>query len=72
VDSVNEELKQVWMASAAIESLQGEMDRAESVLAEAIDEALQAGEDLEVVVGAANLTRTEVVERVRSLDEEPA
>jgi hypothetical protein len=64
---MNEELKQVWVASAAVETLQMEMDQAETVLTEAIDEALNAGEHPDQVGGAANLTPAELTEMVPDL-----
>jgi hypothetical protein len=60
--SVNDELKQVWVASAAVETLHVKMDQAETALTEAIDEALKAGEDPAMIGGAANLTPAELSE----------
>jgi hypothetical protein len=69
---MDEELKQVWVASAAVESLQGEIDQAESHLDEAIDEAVKAGARPEAIGNAANLTANELSERVPTLPAEPA
>jgi hypothetical protein len=69
---MDEELKHVWVASAAVESLQGEIDQAESHLDTAIDEAVKAGADPDAIGNAANLTARELSERVPTLPEEPA
>ncbi|NKX49933.1 hypothetical protein HER39_04950 [Arthrobacter deserti] len=52
---MEEKLKQVWVAAAAVETLQVEMDQARALLAAAIEEAVKAGADPEAVSGAANL-----------------
>lgn len=64
---MNDELKQVWVASATVETLQVKMDQAETALAEAIDEALKAGENPHTIGGAANLTPAELSELVPDL-----
>ncbi|WP_336714745.1 hypothetical protein [Arthrobacter sp. USHLN218] len=69
---MDEELKQVWVASAAVESLQGEIDQAESNLDTAIDEAVKAGADPDAIGNAANLTASELSGRVPVLPAEPA
>jgi hypothetical protein len=69
---MDEELKQVWAASAAVESLQGEIDQAESQLDTAIDEAVKAGAHPDAIGNAANLTATELNERVPTLPVDPA
>ena len=71
---MDEHLKQVWTASAAVETLQGEMDQAETILDTAIDEALKAGAAPEEISGAANLSPTELSERVPALaaEDQPA
>lgn len=69
---MDEELKQVWVASAAVESLQGEIDQAESNLDTAIDEAVKAGADPDAIGNAANLTASELSDRVPVLPAEPA
>lgn len=69
---MDEELKQVWVASAAVESLQGEIDQAESHLDTAIDEAVKAGVDPDAISNAANLTASELSDRVPVLPAEPA
>lgn len=69
---MDEELKQVWVASAAVESLQGEIDQAESILDTAIDEAVKAGADPDAIGNAANLTASELSDRVPVLPAEPA
>lgn len=69
---MDEELKQVWVASAAVESLQGEIDQAESHLDTAIDEAVKAGADPDAISNAANLTASELSDRVPVLPAEPA
>jgi hypothetical protein len=56
---LHEELKQVWAASAVVEKLELEIDHAESILAEAVGEALKAGTATKTVREAANLTLTE-------------
>jgi hypothetical protein len=63
---VEEELKQVWAASAAVETLQSEMDQAQTVLDAAIDEAMKAGAEADDIGGAANLTPAELDERVQT------
>jgi hypothetical protein len=57
---VHEELKQVWAASAVVEKLELEIDRAESILAEAVGEALKAGTDARAVRAAAGLAPAEL------------
>ena len=57
---MHEELKQEWAASAVVEKLELEIDRAESILAEAVGEALKAGKDTRTVRAAANLTPAEL------------
>ncbi|MFD1210688.1 hypothetical protein ACFQ36_01355 [Arthrobacter sp. GCM10027362] len=52
---MEEELKQVWAASAAVEMLHVEIDQAKALLEEAIDEAVKAGVDPEAVSDAADL-----------------
>lgn len=69
---MDEELKQVWVASAAVESLQGEIDQAESHLDTAIDEAVKAGADPDAIGNAANLTASELSDRIPVLPAEPA
>lgn len=64
---MDDHLKQVWTASAAVESLQGEMDQAETHLDLAIDEAIKAGAAAAEISGAANLSPTELDQRVQSL-----
>ncbi len=59
---MDDELKQVWAASAALETLQVEMDQAQVSLEEAIDEAAKAGADPEAIDEAAQLTSVELIE----------
>ncbi|AUI51558.1 hypothetical protein [Arthrobacter crystallopoietes] len=61
---MDDELKQVWAASAALETLQVEMDQAQLSLKEAIDEAAKAGADPESIDEAAQLTSVELTEPV--------
>ncbi|MCW2134085.1 hypothetical protein [Arthrobacter sp. VKM Ac-2550] len=61
---MDDELKQVWAASAALETLQVEMDQAQVSLEEAIDEAAKAGADPEAIDEAAQLTSSELTEPV--------
>ena len=61
---MDDELKQVWAASAALETLQVEMDQAQVFLEEAIDEAANAGADPESIDEAAQLTSVELTEPV--------
>jgi hypothetical protein len=61
---MDDELKQVWAASAALETLQVEMDQAQLSLKEAIDEAAKAGADPESIDEAAQLTAVELSEPV--------
>jgi hypothetical protein len=61
---MDDELKQVWAASAALETLQVEMDQAQLSLEEAIDEAAKAGADPEAIDEAAQLTSVELTEPV--------
>lgn len=63
---MNEELKQVWVAAADVETLQAEMDQAEFHLTATIEDAVKAGEATEAIRQAANLTQTEL-KRVRDL-----
>lgn len=65
--SVNDDLKQVWVASATLESLQGEVDRAETDLDSFIEGALAAGESVDGISDAANLTAAEVRLRMKDL-----
>lgn len=69
---MEDRLKQVWAASAAVETLQVEMDRAKAQLDAAIDEAVKAGADPEEVSGAANLAPLEAGQDDAPLTEEPA
>ena len=62
---MNEELKQVWIASAVVETLQGEMDQAQTSLDSAIGDAMRAGATTGAVSGAANLTAAELDLRVQ-------
>jgi hypothetical protein len=48
-------LKRVWVAAAAVEMLQGGMDRIQAALDEAIREALDAGVDPDAIACAVNL-----------------
>ncbi|NMR28491.1 hypothetical protein [Crystallibacter degradans] len=59
---MDDELKQVWAASAALETLQVEMDQAQLSLKEAIDEATKAGADPESIDEAAQLTSVELTD----------
>lgn len=59
---MDDELKQVWAASAALETLQVEMDQAQLSLKEAIDEAAKAGADPESIDEAAQLTSVELTD----------
>jgi hypothetical protein len=69
---MDEELKQVWAASATVESLQGEMDQAQTHLDTVIDQAMKAGA-LPVAIGtAANLTAGELNERLETPPAETA
>ncbi|EMY32700.1 hypothetical protein D477_018746 [Arthrobacter crystallopoietes BAB-32] len=61
---MDNELKQVWAASAAVETLQVEIDQAQANLDDAIDEAKKAGARPEAIETAANLTPEELNERV--------
>lgn len=63
---VNNELKRVWVASAEVETVQGDLDRAEMALREAIVEAMIAGEPMDGICAAANLTPAELTRRVRA------
>jgi hypothetical protein len=63
---MDEELKQVWAASATVESLQGEMDQAETHLDTVIDEALKAGALPHAIGTAANLTVDELNQRAET------
>jgi hypothetical protein len=65
---MDDELKQVWAASAALETLQVEMDQAQLSLKEAIDEAAKAGADPESIDEAAQLTSVELAEPVELTD----
>ncbi|MCG2620814.1 hypothetical protein LVY72_02675 [Arthrobacter sp. I2-34] len=69
---MEDRLKQVWAASAAVETLQVEMDQAKARLDAAIDEAVQAGVAPEAVSGAANLAPLDVGQDDAPLSEEPA
>ncbi|MGW6174279.1 hypothetical protein ACWF5H_12355 [Arthrobacter sp. NPDC055138] len=64
---MEEHLKDVWTASAAVEGLQVEMDQAESNLDVAIDVALKAGVAPEEILVSANLSPSELSERVPTL-----
>jgi hypothetical protein len=64
---MEEHLKDVWTASAAVEGLQVEMDQAESQLDVAIDVALKAGAAPEEILVSANLSPSELSERVPTL-----
>ena len=64
--AMDEELKQVWAASAAVESLQGEMDQAQTLLDTVIDEAAKAGALPDAIGTAANLTAEELNERLET------
>ncbi|NKX53066.1 hypothetical protein [Arthrobacter mobilis] len=68
---MEEELKQVWAASAVIETLQSEIDQAQTFLDEAIDVAVKAGAAPEEIGDAANLTPAELDERVQNISAEP-
>lgn len=69
---MEDRLKQVWAASAAVETLQVEMDQAKALLEKAIDEAVKAGVDPEAVSGAARLAPLEAGQEAAPLTEEPA
>ena len=56
---MEEKLKQVWVAAAAVETLQVEMDQAKALLQAAIREAAEAGADPDAISSAANLKSTE-------------
>jgi hypothetical protein len=64
---MEEHLKDVWTASAAVEGLQVEMDQAETNLDVAIDVALKAGAAPEEILVTANLSPSELSERVPTL-----
>ncbi|TJY67281.1 hypothetical protein E4J89_15430 [Arthrobacter sp. CAU 1506] len=64
---MEEHLKDVWTASAAVEGLQVEMDQAETTLDAAIDAALKAGAAPEEILVTANLSPSELSERVPAL-----
>jgi hypothetical protein len=64
---MDEHLKDVWTASAAVEGLQVEMDQAETNLDAAIDVALKAGAAPEEILVTANLSPSELSERVPAL-----
>jgi hypothetical protein len=64
---MEEHLKDVWTASAAVEGLQVEMDQAETNLDVAIDVALKAGAAPEEILVSANLSPSELSERVPTL-----
>ena len=64
---MEEHLKDVWTASAAVEGLQVEMDQAETNLDAAIDVALKAGAAPEEILVSANLSPSELSERVPTL-----
>ena len=64
---MEEHLKDVWTASAAVEGLQVEMDQAETNLDAAIDVALKAGAAPEEILLTANLSPSELSERVPTL-----
>jgi hypothetical protein len=69
---MEDRLKQVWAASAAVETLQVEMDQAKALLEKAIDDAVKAGADPEAVRGAAKLVPLEAGQDVAPLSGEPA
>lgn len=64
---MEEHLKDVWTASAAVEGLQVELDQAETTLDAAIDVALKAGAAPEEILVTANLSPSELNERVPAL-----
>ncbi|MET1153458.1 hypothetical protein [Arthrobacter sp.] len=64
---MEEHLKDVWTASAAVEGLQVELDQAETNLDVAIDVALKAGAAPEEILMSANLSPSELSERVPTL-----
>ncbi|MFT4470656.1 hypothetical protein ACMX2H_12190 [Arthrobacter sulfonylureivorans] len=64
---MEEHLKDVWTASAAVEGLQVELDQAETTLDAAIDVALKAGAAPEEILVTANLSPSELSERVPAL-----
>ncbi len=64
---MEEHLKDVWTASAAVEGLQVELDQAETNLDAAIDVALKAGAAPEEILVTANLSPSELSERVPAL-----
>jgi len=69
---MEDQLKQVWAASAAVETLQVEMDQAKVLLEKAIEEAVKAGADPEAVRDAAKLVPLEAVQEAAPLSGEPA
>jgi outer membrane murein-binding lipoprotein Lpp len=69
---MEERLKQVWVAAAAVESLQVEIDQAKAELKAAMDEALRAGADPEAVSGAAMLKPVDADHPVAPLTADPA
>ncbi|MBT1004036.1 hypothetical protein KIH31_15725 [Paenarthrobacter sp. DKR-5] len=60
---LNEHLHPVWAAAARLEALHWETDRVSAHLHSSMRQALQAGETLEDVAGAANLTEVQVIAR---------
>lgn len=68
---MNEKIRQVWAASACVESLQAEMDQAQAALSRAMAEALAAGEPPESVGAVANLTLPELERRIYLLQTPP-
>lgn len=65
---MNDVLAQVWTASATAERMRWEMDQADASLDQAIVEALAAGESLDSIRDAANLTPAELTRRIRAFD----
>ena len=68
---MEDQLKRVWAASAALETLQVEMDQAKALLEKAIEEAVKAGADPAAVFDAAKLVPLEAGPDVAPLAGEP-
>ncbi|MCG2621487.1 hypothetical protein LVY72_06095 [Arthrobacter sp. I2-34] len=68
---MNEKIRQVWAASACVESLQAEMDQAQAALSCAMAEALAAGGSPESIGAVANLTLPELERRIHLLQTPP-